>query len=210
MLPFLVQRRSRRSEGLSRPFNNVGSPRQVQPSHSLVARSSPPRSSTTRVRPRIHSCPVLLLSTAMDHTTLPVKRNHAQLGEPFDVDDVRRARRTSTYHLPPPPPPTIDKQDRRRVNPEALSSRLGPQIVAELDALIPPGAIEMPSFAARKHIQQRFNIDRRHIYDYYHAKGLRVVRDDRSGSTPSSSQQEPIVAEDVCVASRSRPSGTID
>jgi hypothetical protein len=135
----------------------------------------------------------------MDYSTLPAKRDHAHLEESFDDGDVRRARRTSMYHLPPPPP-TIDKQDRRRVNPEALSSRLGPQIVAELDALIPPGSIEMPSFAARKHVQQRFNIDRRHIYDYYHAKGLRVLRDDRTVATPSSSQQEASVAEAVCVA----------
>ncbi|THH29348.1 hypothetical protein EUX98_g4837 [Antrodiella citrinella] len=32
----------------------------------------------------------------------------------------------------------------------------------------------MPSFAERQAIQKKYNIDRRHIYDWYHTKGLRV------------------------------------
>jgi hypothetical protein len=133
----------------------------------------------------------------MDRTPSSNKRDNAHLDESVDGADVRRVRRSSAYSIPPPP--TVDKQDRRRVNPEALASRLGPRIVAELNALIPAGSVEMPSFAARKDVQQRFGIDRRHIYDYYHAKGLRVVHGDRSNATPSVSRQDVDSMEDVRV-----------
>ena len=63
---------------------------------------------------------------------------------------------------------------RRRVNPASLESRLGPELVKELESLLTPGSTEMPSFAARQAIQKKYNIDRRHIYDWYHTKGLRV------------------------------------
>jgi hypothetical protein len=87
--------------------------------------------------------------------------------------------------------------ERRRVNPESLALKLGPNLVRELDALIPPGSTDMPCFALRKVIQERHNLDRyvdfpdvrhimdvtkfrRHIYDYYHSKGLRVVKEDKN------------------------------
>jgi len=68
---------------------------------------------------------------------------------------------------------------KRRVNPDNLASRLEPDLVRDMNALILPGNIEMPSFAVRKELQERYNIDRRHIYDYFHSKGLRVVKDDK-------------------------------
>jgi hypothetical protein len=71
---------------------------------------------------------------------------------------------------------------RRRVNPESLALRLGPDLVRDLDALITPGNTEMPSFAVRKELQERYNIDRRHIYDYFHSRGLRVVKEDKHGN----------------------------
>ncbi|KAH7886165.1 hypothetical protein F5I97DRAFT_1221579 [Phlebopus sp. FC_14] len=71
---------------------------------------------------------------------------------------------------------------RRRVNPESLALRLGPELVRDLDALIVPGNMEMPSFAVRKTLQERYNIDRRHIYDYFHSRGLRVVKEDKNGN----------------------------
>ncbi|OAX42663.1 hypothetical protein K503DRAFT_682857 [Rhizopogon vinicolor AM-OR11-026] len=40
----------------------------------------------------------------------------------------------------------------------------------------------MPSFAARKELQERYNIDRRHIYDYFHSRGLRVIKEDKNGN----------------------------
>ncbi|KAH7915722.1 hypothetical protein BJ138DRAFT_917209 [Hygrophoropsis aurantiaca] len=71
---------------------------------------------------------------------------------------------------------------RRRVNPESLALRLGPDLVRDLEALIQPGVIEMPSFAVRKELQERYNIDRRHIYDYFHSRGLRVIKEDKNGN----------------------------
>lgn len=67
--------------------------------------------------------------------------------------------------------------ERRRVNPESLALRLGSVLVRDLDALVPPGSREIPSFELRKVVQERHNIDRRHVYDYYHSKGLRVMKE---------------------------------
>ncbi|KAI6047979.1 hypothetical protein EDC04DRAFT_2556245 [Pisolithus marmoratus] len=39
----------------------------------------------------------------------------------------------------------------------------------------------MPSFAVRKELQERYNVDRRHIYDYFHSRGLRVVKEEKVG-----------------------------
>lgn len=82
------------------------------------------------------------------------------------------------------PAPNVNNvvHQRRRVNPESLALRLGPDLVRDLDALITPGNTEMPSFAVRKELQERYNIDRRHIYDYFHSRGLRVVKEDKHGN----------------------------
>ena len=58
----------------------------------------------------------------------------------------------------------------RRVNPLRLAIRLGPDLVAEMEALIVPGA-KMPTFSVRKDFQERYCVDRRHIYDYFHSRG---------------------------------------
>ncbi|KAJ3535713.1 hypothetical protein NMY22_g6356 [Coprinellus aureogranulatus] len=58
----------------------------------------------------------------------------------------------------------------RRVNPQRLAIRLGPELVAEMEALIVPGA-KMPPFSVRKDFQERYCVDRRHIYDYFHSRG---------------------------------------
>lgn len=58
----------------------------------------------------------------------------------------------------------------RRVNPQRLAERLGPALVAEMEALIVPGA-KMPPFSVRKDFQERYCVDRRHIYDYFHSRG---------------------------------------
>ncbi|KAG6811569.1 hypothetical protein H0H92_006818 [Tricholoma furcatifolium] len=71
-----------------------------------------------------------------------------------------------------------DSHKTRRVNPHRLAARLGPDIVADMEALIYPGA-KMPSFEVRKVIQERYSVDRRHIYDYFHSRGLRVAKEDR-------------------------------
>ncbi|KAF8433573.1 hypothetical protein L210DRAFT_3411717 [Boletus edulis BED1] len=48
----------------------------------------------------------------------------------------------------------------------------------------------MPSFAVRKELQERYNIDRRHIYDYFHSRGLRVVKEDKHGN-PTTAKDTP-------------------
>ncbi|KAI0257288.1 hypothetical protein BJV78DRAFT_1161475 [Lactifluus subvellereus] len=66
---------------------------------------------------------------------------------------------------------------RRRVNPESLAARLGPELVAEMEKHITPGSIEMPPFSVRRDIQIKFGIDRRHIYDFFHSRGLRCLNE---------------------------------
>lgn len=66
---------------------------------------------------------------------------------------------------------------RRRVNPESLAARLGPELVAEMEKHIIPGSIEMPPFSIRRDIQIKFGIDRRHIYDFFHSRGLRCLNE---------------------------------
>jgi antiviral helicase SKI2 len=61
----------------------------------------------------------------------------------------------------------------RRVNPLRLAIRLGPDLVAEMEALIVPGA-KMPTFSVRKDFQERYCVDRRHIYDYFHSRGTQI------------------------------------
>ncbi|GJE86271.1 DNA translocase FtsK-like protein [Phanerochaete sordida] len=68
---------------------------------------------------------------------------------------------------------------RRRMNPDSLAGRLGPDLVKELEDLLKSGMTEMPSFAVRQEIQQRYGIDRRHIYDWFHNKGLRVTTSEK-------------------------------
>lgn len=67
----------------------------------------------------------------------------------------------------------------RRVNPQRLALRLGPELVAEMEAYIIPGA-KMPSFSVRKDFQQRYCVDRRHIYDYFHSRGNVLLYDTTS------------------------------
>jgi hypothetical protein len=75
------------------------------------------------------------------------------------------------HHLELGPP------QRRRVNPESLAARLGPELVAEMEKHIIPGSIEMPPFSVRRDIQIKFGIDRRHIYDFFHSRGLRCLNE---------------------------------
>ncbi|KAI0274912.1 hypothetical protein BC834DRAFT_850298 [Gloeopeniophorella convolvens] len=76
---------------------------------------------------------------------------------------------TTRFDLGPP--------QRRRVNPESLAARLGPELVAEMEKHIIPGSIEMPPFSVRRDIQVKFGIDRRHIYDFFHSRGLRCLNE---------------------------------
>ncbi|KZT08608.1 uncharacterized protein LAESUDRAFT_723489 [Laetiporus sulphureus 93-53] len=82
---------------------------------------------------------------------------------------------------------------RKRVNPDSLAARLGPELVKELEALLEPGMTEMPPFSVRQAIQKRYNIDRRHVYDWFHSKGLRVTKDRSLEDESRTSSLEPQV-----------------
>ncbi|TRM61518.1 hypothetical protein BD626DRAFT_79106 [Schizophyllum amplum] len=77
--------------------------------------------------------------------------------------------------------PNVDEEGRcktRRVDPDRLAERLPLELVAEMDACIFPGA-KMPVFGIRKAMQEKYNVDRRNIYDYFHSRGLRVSKEDK-------------------------------
>ncbi|KAJ4471551.1 hypothetical protein J3R30DRAFT_1093953 [Lentinula aciculospora] len=71
-----------------------------------------------------------------------------------------------------------EKNKTRRINPFKLAERLPAGLVKEMETFIRPGAI-MPNFDIRKELQIRYQVDRRHLYDYFHSRGLRVAREDR-------------------------------
>jgi len=106
-----------------------------------------------------------------DQPTYPTRRTN-----PYDDDD-------DSCNVPPAPsnPPQhhleLGPPQRRRVNPESLAARLGPELVAEMEKHIIPGSIEMPPFSVRRDIQIKFGIDRRHIYDFFHSRGLRCLNE---------------------------------
>jgi hypothetical protein len=60
---------------------------------------------------------------------------------------------------------------------------------------ITPGSIEMPPFSVRRDIQIKFGIDRRHIYDFFHSRGLRCLNEKamRNSYVEVSDQFTPIV-----------------
>ncbi|KAK7063866.1 hypothetical protein R3P38DRAFT_2820889 [Favolaschia claudopus] len=66
----------------------------------------------------------------------------------------------------------------RRIDPDKLAVRLGPELTSEMDAYIVPGA-KMPSFEIRQGFVKKYSVDRRHIYDYFHSRGLRVAKEDK-------------------------------
>ncbi|KAI0962324.1 hypothetical protein AcV7_001193 [Taiwanofungus camphoratus] len=119
-------------------------------------------------------------STVYGDTSFPQKRGSisSSASSSFTSSsplEFKRTRRSPSS----PSTPTMIPGHRRRVNPESLAVRLGPQLIKELEALLEPGMSEMPPFAVRQEIQQRYNINRRHIYDWFHSKGLRVTREEK-------------------------------
>ena len=70
--------------------------------------------------------------------------------------------------------PSFEEEGRcktRRVDPDRLAERLPLDLVKEMDAHIFPGA-KMPVFEVRKSMQERYSVDRRNIYDYFHSRGM--------------------------------------
>ncbi|ESK96231.1 hypothetical protein Moror_7221 [Moniliophthora roreri MCA 2997] len=89
----------------------------------------------------------------------------------------------------------------RRVNPKKLGERLGPDLVREMEAYIEPGAA-MPNFAIRKELQERYQVDRRHLYDYFHSRGLRVAKEDRHSNLTRSRQAKAAAAAGASASSK--------
>jgi len=88
----------------------------------------------------------------------------------------KRPRRHLIEDSPDPLEVTDDGRPKtRRVNPARLAIRLGPELVSEMEAYIVPGA-KMPNFTVRKDFQERYSVDRRHIYDYFHSRGKHLLR----------------------------------
>ncbi|KAI0673617.1 hypothetical protein C8Q78DRAFT_1018022 [Trametes maxima] len=114
-------------------------------------------------------------------TLVPAKRSAPSVFEPLRVSRSMAAEDPHNKNLltETQSPPPVATSTRRRVNPESLAVRLGPELVKELESHVKPGVIEMPSFAIRQQIQMRFKVDRRHIYDWFHSKGLRVTKEDK-------------------------------
>ncbi|KAH9858284.1 hypothetical protein C2E23DRAFT_174740 [Lenzites betulinus] len=121
------------------------------------------------------------LTTHSCDTFIPVKRSVPTDFEPLRISRSMAAEdpysRDLLVHSHSPPP--VPASTRRRVNPESLAVRLGPELVKELESHVQNGVVEMPSFAVRQQIQKRHKVDRRHIYDWFHSKGLRVTKEDK-------------------------------
>lgn len=96
---------------------------------------------------------------------------------PYDDDDGDSCNMPPALSNPPQHRLELGPPQRRRVNPESLAARLGPELVAEMEKHIIPGSIEMPPFSVRRDIQIKFGIDRRHIYDFFHSRGLRCLNE---------------------------------
>jgi hypothetical protein len=127
--------------------------------------------------------------------------NPEESSSDLSLVDAKRLRRTQADSGRTKLVPAADNENalplRRRVNPDSLAVRLPANLVLELDALISPDHTDMPTFAVRKELQERYDIDRRHIYDYLHSKGLRVVKEDRisnlvRGKRSQSSQRSQV------------------
>ncbi|KAJ3983810.1 hypothetical protein F5890DRAFT_1586555 [Lentinula detonsa] len=91
----------------------------------------------------------------------------------------KRKRQAEDDDFDPSNPQSQDEKHKtRRINPYKLAERLPSGLVKEMETFIEPGAI-MPNFDIRKELQTRYQVDRRHIYDYFHSRGLRVAKEDR-------------------------------
>ncbi|KAF4611436.1 hypothetical protein D9613_004150 [Agrocybe pediades] len=125
--------------------------------------------------------PFTLMATPSSPPASPIPEYHSNAEDLTESSNLRKRARE----------PSRDNSDEgfwdltddgrpktRRVNPQRLAIRLGPDLVAEMEELIVPGA-KMPTFAVRKDFQERYCVDRRHIYDYFHSRGLRVAKEDK-------------------------------
>ncbi|KAK0233826.1 hypothetical protein IW262DRAFT_1488096 [Armillaria fumosa] len=133
-------------------------------------------------------------------STSRITNNSSQMGEFCTVQPTasKKRKRASGQNESPDteallPDGTDDNTKPRRVNPLHLAARLGPDLVREMEVHIKPGAY-MPSFSIRKDLQERYNVDRRHLYDYFHSRGLRVAKEERFNNLTRSRMQKAQLA----------------
>lgn len=151
------------------------------PANMVEHNSTPSDTSPTRKRARISDS-----SDTSSHLPHP---DSIRISKRVRTNSSKASEKENQIQLPLPDVTF----ERRRVNPESLALRLGPELVHDLDALVPPGSRDMPSFASRKELQERHKVDRRHIYDYYHSKGLRVVKEDKHGNPIKQTEPIPVI-----------------
>ncbi|KAI0682552.1 hypothetical protein BC835DRAFT_1477790, partial [Cytidiella melzeri] len=65
------------------------------------------------------------------------------------------------------------------MNPDSLAFRLGSDLIKELKGLLQPGMTEMPPFSVQQKIQKKYDVDRRHVYNWFHNRGLRVTSSEK-------------------------------
>ncbi|KAK0466316.1 uncharacterized protein EV420DRAFT_822577 [Desarmillaria tabescens] len=134
-------------------------------------------------------------------STSRITNNSSQMGDFCTVQPTacKKRKRTSGQNESPGtvevllPDGADDNTKPRRVNPLHLAARLGPDLVREMEVHIKPGAY-MPSFSIRKDLQERYNVDRRHLYDYFHSRGLRVAKEERFNNLTRSRMQKAQLA----------------
>ncbi|KAF7337598.1 hypothetical protein MSAN_02233100 [Mycena sanguinolenta] len=142
--------------------------------------------------------------TRSDSPSTPLFLNSSQ---------TSKKRRRECLDCPELPASSGKPKVPRRIDPDRLAIRLGPELVSEMDAYIVPGA-KMPSFEVgarrfpspslqriRQDLVKRYGVDRRHIYDYLHSRGLRVAKEDkhlnlshRMSRKPAASSQRAAVS----------------
>ncbi|PBK76602.1 hypothetical protein ARMSODRAFT_1078714 [Armillaria solidipes] len=133
-------------------------------------------------------------------STSRITNNSSQMGDFCTVQPTasKKRKRASGQNESPDtevllPDGADDNTKPRRVNPLHLAARLGPDLVREMEVHIKPGAY-MPSFSIRKDLQERYNVDRRHLYDYFHSRGLRVAKEERFNNLTRSRMQKAQLA----------------
>ncbi|KAJ7103134.1 hypothetical protein B0H15DRAFT_811091 [Mycena belliarum] len=106
--------------------------------------------------------------------TLSKSRSFSPSSSPPQICKKRKRQPSECDEAQPMAGTNDGRMKPRRIDPDRLAIRLGPELVGEMDAHIVPGA-KMPSFQIRQAFVAKYNVDRRHIYDYFHSRGMRRI-----------------------------------
>ncbi|KAJ3768801.1 hypothetical protein FB446DRAFT_750288 [Lentinula raphanica] len=121
----------------------------------------------------------MLAKPSSDFLTASSPRETPSFAQSMSECTRKRKHQAEDDDFDPSNPQSQDEKHKtRRINPFKLAERLPAGLVKEMETFIKPGAI-MPNFDIRKELQIRYQVDRRHLYDYFHSRGLRVAKEDR-------------------------------